>query len=112
MRLACDLPCKPEARVTFHPMIAVTFALSIESWQFLRRLSNKSRADRNGVTVVYGTIDDRAVEVLHTGVGEEICRERIGKFLAETQFEILISAGFAGALTNRLQVNDLLLAQN
>lgn len=112
MRLACDLPCEPEARVTFHRMIAVTFALTAESSQFLRRLSNKSRADRNGITVVCGTIDDRAVEVLHTGVGEETCRERIGKFLADAQFEILISAGFAGALTNRLQVNDLLLAQN
>ena len=112
MRLACDLPCKPEARVTFHPMIAVTFALPTESSQFVRRLSNKFRADRNGITVVCGTIDDRAVEVLHTGVGEEICRERIGKFLAEAQFEILISAGFAGALTDRLHVNDLLLAQN
>ena len=93
-------------------MIAVTFALPAESSKFLRRLRRKSRADRNGIRVVRGTIDDRAVEVLHTGVGEKICRERIGRFLADAQFDILISTGFAGALTNRLDVNDLLLAQN
>src|SRR5947209_7607130 len=93
-------------------MIAVTFALQTESSEFFKQLSHKSRAHRNGITIVRGTINDRVVKVLHTGVGEEMCRERIGKFLAETQFEILISAGFAGALTDRLRVNDLLLAQN
>lgn len=93
-------------------MIAVTFALPAESSEFLRRLRNKSRADRNGIVAIRGMIDGRAVEVLHTGVGEQLCRERIGKFLADAQFGILISTGFAGALTDRLHVNDLLLAQN
>jgi nucleoside phosphorylase len=93
-------------------MIAVTFALQAESSEFFRQLSNKSRDHRNGITIVRGTINDRVVEVLHTGVGEEICRERIGKFLADAQFDMLISTGFAGALTDRLQVNDLLVAQN
>jgi len=78
----------------------------------MRRLRNKSRADRNGISVVRGTINDRTVEVVHTGVGEKICRERIEKFLEDAQFHILISTGFAGALSNRLRVNDLLLAQN
>jgi adenosylhomocysteine nucleosidase len=93
-------------------MIAVTFALPAESSQFMRRLTSKSRAERNGISVVRGTIDDCAVEVLHTGVGEKICRERIGNFLEHAQFDILISTGFAGALSNELRVNDLLLAQN
>ena len=93
-------------------MIAVTFALSAESSQFMRRIRNKSHADRNGIRVVRGTINDRTVEVVHTGVGEKICRERIEKFLEDAQFDILISTGFAGALSNRLRVNDLLLAQN
>jgi len=93
-------------------MIAITFALSAESSQFMRRLRNKSRADRNGIRIVRGRIDDRTVEVLHTGVGEMICRERIERFLADAQFHMLISTGFAGALSNRLRVNDLLLGQN
>lgn len=93
-------------------MIAITFALPAESSEFLRRLGNNSRADRNGIRIVRGTIDERAIEILHTGVGEKICRERIGKFLENAQFHVLISTGFAGALNNQLRVNDLLLAKN
>jgi len=92
--------------------IAVTFALPAESSEFLRRLGNRSRADRNGLCIVHGTIDHRSIEVIHTGVGENICRQRIGKFLENQQFDFLISAGFAGSLNHELQVNDLLLAQN
>jgi nucleoside phosphorylase len=92
--------------------IAVTFALPAESSEFLRRLGNKSRANRNGISIVCGTIDHRSIEVIHTGVGENICRERIGKFLENQQFNFLISAGFAGSLNHELQVNDLLVAKN
>src|ERR1700693_4391650 len=93
-------------------MIAVTFALRAESSEFLSRLRNRSRADRNGITTIRGNIDHRAIEVLHTGVGEKICRQRLGKFFADQQFDLLISTGFAGALNDELQVGDLLLAKN
>jgi len=93
-------------------MIAVTFALPAESSEFLSRLRNKSRADRNGITTNRGTLDDREIEVLHTGVGEKVCRQRVGKFLKNQQFEFLISAGFAGALNDQLHSGDLLLARN
>ena len=83
-----------------------------ESLEFLRRLGNKSRANRNGISIVRGTIDRRSIEVIHTGVGENICRERITKFLENQQFDFLVSAGFAGSLNHKLQVNDLLLAKN
>jgi nucleoside phosphorylase len=88
----------------------------------LRCLRDKSRADRNGIRTIRGKIDDRAVEVLHTGVGENVCRQRMAKFLSATgrirrgehdqHFDYLISAGFAGALNDRLQVGDLLIAKN
>jgi nucleoside phosphorylase len=93
-------------------MIAVTFALPAESSEFLNRLRNKSHADRNGIMVIGGNIDDRQLEVLHTGVGEKVCRERIGKFLQDQQFKLLISSGLAGALNDELEVGDLLLAKN
>src|SRR5436305_11021029 len=103
-------------------MIAITFALPAESREFLRSLTNKSRADRNGVRTVRGKIDDRTIEVLHTGVGERVCRQRVGRFLSATgrirpgdhdqHFDYLISAGFAGALNDQLQLGDLLLAKN
>src|SRR6266481_4211292 len=93
-------------------MIAVTFALPAESSEFLSRLRNKSRADRNGVRIIRGNINNCAIEVLHTGVGERICRQRLGKFLENQQFDFLISTGFAGALNDELQIGDLLLAKN
>ena len=93
-------------------MIAVTFALPAESSEFLRRLRNKTRADRNGVRIIRGNVDDRAIEVLHTGVGEKACRQRVAKFLQDQQFDLLISTGFAGALNDQLKVGDLLLAKN
>ncbi len=92
--------------------IAVTFALPSESSEFLRRLGNKSRANRNGISIVRGTIGHRSIEVIHTGVGENSCGKRIGKFLENQQFDFLISAGFAGSLNHELQVNDLLVAKN
>ena len=93
-------------------MIAVTFALPAESSEFLKRLGNKSHADRNGVSMIRGKIGGREIEILHTGVGEKVCRERLGKFLQDQQFELVISTGFAGALTDDLHVGDLFLAKN
>ena len=93
-------------------MIAVTFALPAESADFLRHLTNKTRVERNSVEIICGEIDHRRIEVLHTGVGERVCRQRIAKFLQDQQIDCLVSAGFAGALTDALRVGDLLLAKN
>ena len=92
--------------------IAVTFALPAESSEFLRRVRDKSARERNGIRTIKGKIDNRSIEVLHTGVGESLCRQRIGVLLENQQFDFLISAGFAGSLNNELQVNDLLIAKN
>jgi hypothetical protein len=67
-----------------HIMIAVTFALPAESAEFVHSLSNKSRADRNGVRTIRGKIEDRTIEVLLTGVDEKVCRRRLGKFLHDS----------------------------
>jgi len=93
-------------------MIAVTFALTAESSEFLRCLRDKSHTERNGVGIIRGKIDHRTIEVLHTGVGEKACRQRVGKFLIDQDFAYSISTGFAGALNDDLQVGDLLLAEN
>ncbi len=93
-------------------MIAVTFALPSESSVFLRSLHKKHRSDRNGIKTVSGEIDDHAIEVFHTGVGEKVCRRQMRKFLQDREFDCLISAGFAGALDDQLHVGDLLLARN
>ena len=92
--------------------IAVTFALPAESSEFLRRLRGRTGAERNGVRIVRGKIHDRMIEVVHTGVGEKACRQRVAKFLQDRQLDLLISTGFAGALNDQLKVGDLLLAKN
>ena len=43
---------------------------------------------------------------------KKVCRQRLGKFLQDQQFDCLISAGFAGALDNDLKIGDLFLAEN
>ena len=68
--------------------------------------------DRNGIHTVRGDIDNRTVEVVHTGVGAKVCQQRVGTFLQDQQFDYLISTGFAGALNDELEVGDLLLARN
>ncbi len=93
-------------------MIAVTFALPAESSRFLRLLQNKNKRRNNGITTIAGEIDNRPIEVFHTGVGEKVCRQRMARFLQDRKLDCLISAGFAGALNNRLNVGDLLLAKN
>jgi adenosylhomocysteine nucleosidase len=93
-------------------MIAVTFALPAESSEFLRRLRGRTSAERNGIRIVRGKVDDRMIEVLHTGAGEKVCRQRVERFLQDQQFDFLISTGFAGALNDELTAGDLLLAKN
>jgi nucleoside phosphorylase len=93
-------------------MIAVTFALPAESSAFLRRLGNKSTRHYQGIRTIRGKIDDCTIEVLHTGVGEKTCRQRMASFLQDHQFDCLISAGFAGALNDKLHTGDLLFAEN
>ena len=83
-----------------------------ESSEFLGRLRDRTGTQRKGVRIVRGKIDDREIEVFHTGVGENVCRQQVGKFLQDQQFDLLISSGFAGALNDQLQVGDLLMARN
>ncbi len=103
-------------------MIAITFALPAESGDFLRRLAEKSRSERNGVRIITGKMAGRQIEVLHTGVGVSVCRQSIAKFLGATgsvaaggkvrRFDYLISAGFAGALNDEIEIGDLFVAEN
>lgn len=93
-------------------MIAITFALPAESSAFLRLIKDKKRRNLNDVSSITGRIDNHPIELVHTGVGEKICRQRIASFLQDRQFNYLISAGFAGALSDQLHVGDVLLARN
>ncbi len=92
--------------------IAITFALPAESSDFARLLTKPIVYARDGVECVRGEIHGRPVALFHTGVGEKSCRAHIDGFLRQQQLKYLISAGFAGALDEELQVGNLLLADN
>lgn len=93
-------------------MIAVTFALPAESSNFLKLLRNPIRGRIGHAEFTCGFIGGTHVCVLHTGVGEKAAWPRIADFLEHQKTALLISAGFAGALTDELHVGDLVLADN
>jgi len=93
-------------------MIAITFALPAESSDFVRRLERPSFNSREGVENVRGHLHGKLIDVIHTGVGKMVCRERMEVMLRRERFEYLISTGFAGALEKELRVGHLLVADN
>ena len=93
-------------------MIAISFALPTESSGILRWLKSKHITTTGGVTIYRGEIAEREVAVFHTGVGRAHCQRNVQAALGALRPRLLISSGFAGSLTDRLQVGDLIVAQN
>jgi len=93
-------------------MIAITFALPAESSDFVRLLEKPSLNSREGVENIRGRLGGKLVDVIHTGVGKMVCRERMEVMLRRESFDYLISTGFAGALEKDLRVGHLLVAEN
>jgi adenosylhomocysteine nucleosidase len=93
-------------------MIAVSFALPAESSGLIDLLQDKQSVAIGPAKVVQGKIGERAVAIMHTGVGRKSCENRIDKFISETRPKIFIGAGFAGAVREGLKVGELILAEN
>lgn len=88
--------------------IAITFASPTESLDLRRRL-RELRQDGN---LIAGKINDRAIAILHTGVGTKDCAERMEMLLHKARPRIVCSSGFAGAIDPSLKVGDLIIAGN
>jgi len=93
-------------------MIAITFALPAESSELLRRLQQRENEALDQSMIIRGRLGDRDVAILHTGVGQRHCAPRIDEFLTAKRPILLISSGFAGSLTDRLNAGDLIIAEN
>ncbi len=93
-------------------MIVVTFALPAESSEFLRLLQEPKRERSDSIERISGTLHGQDVCVMHTGVGEQSTRARLGTFLEGQRPSLLISSGFAGALCDGYEVGDLLFSEN
>ncbi|MFL6539632.1 MAG: hypothetical protein ACJ8HQ_06870 [Chthoniobacterales bacterium] len=90
-------------------MIAVAFALPAESSDFVKLLNDR----RNTARGLAGELHGHQIQVLHTGVGAAEAHQQLGFFFAEPPLpQLMISAGFAGALNDELDVGDLLLGEN
>lgn len=89
-------------------MIGITFALPSESSGVVRQLRALQRHDN----LLSGKIDNREVTILHTGVGAKNCNERLEILLHKTRPKLVISSGFAGAVSQELGVGHLVLARN
>lgn len=88
--------------------IAITFALPTESLDLRRRL----REPKQSGYFVSGQINDRAITILHTGVGPKNCNQRIEALLHKVRPRLVVSSGFAGAVNQNLKPGDLILAEN
>ena len=88
--------------------IAITFALPTESSGFRARLDEKQAQPG----LVFGTINEKAVAICHTGVGGKHCNDRMEQLLHKARPTLVISSGFAGAVTEQLQPGELILAEN
>lgn len=93
-------------------MIAITFALPAESSAFLSRVSGRKNITRDGITTIQGRVANTELEILHTGVGESICQRRMENFLQDQNAKLLISSGFAGAVTDDFSPGDLIIVEN
>ena len=93
-------------------MIAITFALPVESSDLVRRLESKRIEFAGNIKIVHGRLQNREVAIVHTGVGRKNCERHINALLTSVRPEILISSGFAGSLTADLNVGDLIVAKN
>ena len=89
-------------------MIGITFALPTESSDLIRELRQAENVDN----LLFGKIGNREVTIVHTGVGAEACNERLEILLHKARPEFVITAGFAGAVSEELHLGDLILAEN
>ena len=93
-------------------MIAITFALPSESGDLVRRLRNRTAVRCRGGNIILGKIGSRDLAIFHTGVGRKGCENKIEQLLHAQRPRMVISSGFAGAVTETLKVGDLIVAEN
>ena len=89
-------------------MIGITFALPSESSDLVRQLRQVKNVDN----LLWGKIGDRDVTIVHTGVGAGDCNERLENLLHKARPKFVLTSGFAGAVSEHLDIGDLILAEN
>jgi nucleoside phosphorylase len=93
-------------------MIAVTFALPEESRDFRAKLRFAGGSAGHISEAILGNLGECEVLLAHTGMGKARAAEAMGSLFSMHRPDVLLSAGFAGALDPELPVGQLVAATN
>lgn len=93
-------------------MIAISFALPAESSDLVALLREKRSVAHGQIESIQGQIDNRSVEIFHTGVGRNSCEAKIDNIFRAERPQCFIATGFAGAVRDDLRAGDLILGKN
>ena len=90
-------------------MIAVTFALENESYDFVRCLKGAQRVRRGVGSQVRGDLGATPLQVWHVGVGRASAREQGRKLLEDARPSMVVCAGYAGALEYGIALGEVVV---
>ena len=93
-------------------MIALTFALPAESSGIVALIRARKITRLPTGEIISGKIGQHEIAIFHTGVGRVACERLLPHFLRTIRPKLLISSGFAGAVSGNLQVGDVIIAAN
>ncbi|WP_240911503.1 phosphorylase family protein [Paludisphaera soli] len=88
--------------------VGVVMAMPMEAGHLIDKLARVRRYAARGLTVVEGELEGRILAVLASGVGAASARRGVEHLLAGHRPQVIVSAGFAGALDPALNRNDLI----
>lgn len=97
-------------------MIIITFAMAEESKDLVPLLKNPIvRGDRPDLPIIEGSLDGKAVTLVHIGVGPQSAEQRLrgsGVLTGAEMPRLLICPGYGGGLAPQFRHADLLLVEN
>lgn len=106
-------PAEKQAPPTQKPPVCnvgLVFALSIEAGGLVDRLSGAIRTEGAGFVAREGGLDSRRIVIVESGVGRERAARATEALILGHKPRWIVSAGFAGALDERLGRGDILMA--
>ncbi|MCG8585687.1 MAG: hypothetical protein MI757_13350 [Pirellulales bacterium] len=89
--------------------VAVAFALAEEAGGLVDRLTDVNSVKASGFVVRTGSLNDRIVCIVETGIGPAVARRAVPAVLRAHQPQLAISAGFAGGLREDVNRGDLVI---
>jgi len=90
--------------------VGLVFALGMEAGGFEDKLTGVTTIEGHGFVARQGNLEGRPVAILRCGVGREAAARGCEALLAGHRPPWIISAGFAGALNERLKRGHILMA--